>query len=63
MSRRKQIIEAIVSETSEYVIKTEDENTEVPTMVSMLEILAIQAMMNPSSEEVDEELYKLSGKV
>ena len=63
MSRRKQIIEAIVSETSENVIKAEDENTEVPTMVSMLEILAIQAMMNPSSEEVDEELFKLSGKV
>ena len=51
-----------MSETSENVIKAEDENTEVPTMVSMLEVLAIQAMMNPSSEEVDEELFEFSGK-
>tara|TARA_B100000683_G_scaffold242147_1_gene250699 strand:- start:795 stop:959 length:165 start_codon:yes stop_codon:yes gene_type:complete len=44
------------------VIKPEDEIAEPPAVVSILEVLAIQAMMNPSSEEVDEPLFEFSGK-
>ena len=52
-----------MSDTSDIVIITpEDENAEPPTAVTLLEMLAIQAMMNPSSEEVDEPLFEFSGK-
>lgn len=51
-----------MNDTSENIITAEDESTEIPTRVSLLEALAIQAMMSPSSEEVDEELFEFSGK-
>ena len=41
-----------MSDTSEIIIKPEDEDSGETVIINVLEILAIQAMMNPASEEV-----------
>jgi hypothetical protein len=44
------------------VVETDSEIVEGSNEVTILELLAIQAMMNPTREESDEELFEWSGK-
>jgi hypothetical protein len=47
---------------SNLVVEVETEIAEASGEVTMLELLAIQAMMNPNSEESSEDLFDWDGK-
>ena len=44
------------------IVETDSEMVDGSGEVTILELLAIQAMMNPNHEESDEELFEWSGK-
>jgi hypothetical protein len=48
---------------SNLVVEVDSEIQEGSSEVTILELLAIQAMMNPSHEESDEELFEWNGKL